>query len=300
MQLDEYLNLLESQGVAAIETENCSWQQIGPRGFITAPGCFPVSVRGSDIRMMFLRGALFLRVIEPESQIQSEHERWHRYVAEPPYDLDHLGKKARNQTRRGCENCEVRRVSFEQIVEEGVQANIDTHQRHGLSDETSDDAVAEWKSKTREYARWPDVRAYAAFVSGLDHEMAAFLISILVGTSWFISVHRSTNEGLSHYPNNALIFEATKDLLNDWQGELVINGIESLEENEGLRRFKTGLGFQLEPVRHRLLFHPLVQPLLNQSAKSLVIKMSRQLEKMHLISSRLQKRISAFYDLHLP
>ncbi len=300
MQLNDYLSFIKSLGLVTIKTNNCAWQEIGSRAFITAPESFPVFLQDSDIRRMFFgKGALFLRIIEPENKIRSESEQWHRFICRSPYDLKNLTKKTRNQTRRGLEHCQVRRITFDQLAEEGVQANIDTHKRHGLIDETTNKAIDKWKNQIRGYRRWPDVRTYAAIINEPATPIAAFVITILIGDSWIISVHRSTDDSLSYYPNNALIYQTTKDLLNEPGVKLVTYGLEPLGKNESLKRFKVGLGFQPQPVRHRVLIHPLIRPLLSQPVKPLTIKVSHHLLKLGLISNRAQKQITSFYEYYL-
>ena len=299
MQIEEYISFVKAIGQKPVKTENCYWQRIHPVGYITAPEGFPVRVESTDIQqMLWKKGALLLRVIEPEHKIQTKHELWHRYECTEPYDLGSLGQKARNQTRRGLENCEIRQISPEQLAEEGLPATVDTYKRHGDHiDKMSSDDILAWKRSLEVYSQYPDIRVYGAFVKDLEYRLSAYLIVILVGECWYISIHRSTSESLPFYPNNALVFSVTQDLLVHTESSIVSYGIESIEKNPNLKRFKVNMGYQLQPVRQRILFHPIMRPIVNRPVLSFVVRMSSAIQKMRLIDDHTLGRLALLHEL---
>ena len=301
MQVREYLAFLAARAIKTAITKNCCWQQFGSVGYVTAPEGFPVHVEATDIRQMFWnKGGLFLRVIEPENEIQAKHELWHRYVCTKPYALSSLSTKARNQTRRGLERCLVRQISFEQLAQEGLPATLDTHKRHALSVEMSEEEIRTWQRSIKAYGQCPDIRAYGAFVKDLDYRLSAYVIVILVEDCWFISVHRSTSESRPFYANNALVFSVTQDLLAHAEGSMVFYGLESVEENPGLKHFKVSMGYRLQPVRQRILFHPLIRPIINRPVLSSLIRISNYVQKVRLMDNSTLRRAAQLYKWLYP
>ena len=61
---------------------------------------------------------------------------------------------------------------------------------------------------------------------------------------------------LKHYPNNALIYWLTEEMLVRRGVREVTFGIESPEPVEELDAFKLQMGFHKKPLRQRVVFHP--------------------------------------------
>jgi hypothetical protein len=79
------------------------------------------------------------------------------------------------------------------------------------------------------------------------------------------------------YPNNALIFSVTEEMLVRRRVREVTFGLESLEPVAPLDQFKFSMGFERKPLRQRIVFRPSLAKLLRQSSvRSLVRRWTAQ------------------------
>jgi hypothetical protein len=107
------------------------------------------------------------------------------------------------------------------------------------------------------------MEGWGAFVQG---ELAAFLLTAELGDCVEFLLARSRSDLLDAYPNNALIFTVAEHLLVKRRVSKITFGLESLEPVGPLDQFKFGMGFRREPIRQRVVFHPVLQTLLRSAA----------------------------------
>jgi hypothetical protein len=96
--------------------------------------------------------------------------------------------------------------------------------------------------------------------------MAAFLVSVRFDDSVEFMLARSRSDCLDAYPNNALIFEVARLMLEERGMRQITFGLESLEPVAALDQFKFGMGFRAAPLRQQVVFHPLLRALLQPRA----------------------------------
>ena len=63
---------------------------------------------------------------------------------------------------------------------------------------------------------------------------------------------------LKHYPNNALTYFLTEEMLVKRGLREVTYGIESLEETKSVDSFKLSMGYEKQPIRQKIVFRPLI------------------------------------------
>jgi len=97
----------------------------------------------------------------------------------------------------------------------------------------------------------------------VDGYLAAYLVTLWVEDWAYILINRSANAYLRFYPNNALIFTVTQQLLSRPGISTVSYGWEPLYPLESLEHFKLRMGFAKEPVRQCIILTPWLRPLLN-------------------------------------
>jgi hypothetical protein len=95
--------------------------------------------------------------------------------------------------------------------------------------------------------------------------LAAFLVTVTFEDSVEFLLARSRTDQLGAYPNNALLFYVTQEMLVRRKVREITFGLESLEPVGPLDQFKFAMGFRPGPIRQRVVFHPLVRALLRQA-----------------------------------
>ncbi len=133
-----------------------------------------------------------------------------------------------------------------------------------------------WRRYCRAASRFEDAEAFAAFAEG---QLAGFVTTVVIEDVCHIGFVYSLRSLLRAYPNNALIFTITRDMLARSDVHWVDLGLESLERMDSLEHFKLGMGFRKEPVRQHVVLNPLVRPIFNRAtvvlARSFIRKWGR-------------------------
>lgn len=187
------------------------------------------------------------------------------------YDLSLLHQKARNQTRRGLDNCIVKQASFAYLAEHGHALNVDTFLRQGRDPQTITEQ--QWRRYCDAASQIPDFEAWGAFVGDC---LAAFMVTALVEDSFSILHQSAATDYLKYYPNNALVFTVTKLKLSCPEVGYVSYGLKSLDDTAGLDHFKLRMGFEIMSFKECIVFNPLLKPFLRLGGGKLIDWMAQR------------------------
>jgi hypothetical protein len=157
------------------------------------------------------------------------------------YDLQALGRKARNQTRVGLRGCEVRPLTWAE-TSAAFDLSRETCARQGRKPEFSANG---WKRLCDAAEALPGFQPWGSLVEG---RLAACAIVLDCGRYANILYQYSRTSLLPQYPNNALTFVMTRDLLRRPGTEVVCYGPEPLEDLADLNRFKVQMGYGEQPI----------------------------------------------------
>ena len=171
----------------------------------------------------------------------------------PNYGFETLSANVRSKVRRGLKRCRVEAVSCAVAATAGRQAHADTVGRQrrvgGLDG-------LRWERFWSAAAATPGIEVWGAWC---DEDLAAFLVSVTFEDCVEFLLARSRSEHLGAYPNNALLFTVTEEMLGRRRVGRITFGLESLEAVGPLDQFKFGMGFRAEPLCQRVVLHPLVR-----------------------------------------
>lgn len=260
-----FAEFLARQGHTILQTESCYWYDAQPGFYFYFPYHRLIEPSAEELRTL-RRGRLFIGArffVPPQTGVRNSYLL---VCDDKNYSLDSVDARyARRQTRRGLEHFEIRRVEFADLAESGLPLVQDTLTRQGRS------------RKTWDAARW---RAYCLAADGLDgfeawgayreDQLAAFMITFLMEDHFTILHHSSATEFLPLYSNNALVYWVTKQKLSDPRISCVFYGPESLDAPESLDKFKFRMGFTTRPMDQKIVFNPLVKPLINPISQKMV------------------------------
>jgi len=268
MNASHFAEFWQAQGYRVIETASCFWYNARRFSFMSIPYHREVAPGSSELRRLFFTGPALAARFFPADD--SEADRGLFVCSDRNYSLGSLGKKARNQTRRGLESCSVEQIDFEYLARHGQPINGDTWVRQGRSPKSMGDR--QWRAYCAA-AHPPDFEAWGAFAEG---ELAAFLIAALVEDCLSILHQASATALLAAYPNNALTFTVTERRLACPQVSYISYGLKSLEDTSTLDHFKFQMGYRLKPRGDRVVLHPFLRPLVGLGGKQLVTAMARR------------------------
>jgi len=247
-QINAMGQFYERLGHRVVVSESACWYEVQPRVF----HCFPNFrlVEPSEEEIDSLMGRYNLRALRYPTSLSSFGFLSNVAVnTNRDYDLKDLHQKARNQTRRGLENCRVEQIDFDYLAEHGLALNQDTAARQGFDNLYAD--ADYWRRYCAAAKQSEGVTAWGAFV---EDELAAFLVSIEVDgwAEWV--VNHSSNVLRKKYPNNALAFKAAQYFFQQKNCAGICYGLGSLEPTPSLDHFKQRMGWTLQPIKQRLVF----------------------------------------------
>ncbi len=254
MSPNEITAFFETRRHRVFKTQSCWWyNEYHQRRILQS---FPIhrliNPGRKEIADLFqsARGTLAVRFIGPAESKGQVSSIW---VCRKPYDLKSLSAKSRNQTRRGLEKCQVRKMTWEEVEAVATEAHTDTMKRHELNGARSLGFGIYLKE-------CPAYEAWGAFADGA---LAAFMVTLWVEDWVHILIQRSVNSYLKFRPNNALVFGVVKEILSRQGVSAVSYGLEPLNSLQSLEDFKLGMGFVKEPVCQRIIVAPWLKPLIN-------------------------------------
>jgi hypothetical protein len=166
------------------------------------------------------------------------------------YSMEDFSGNTRSKIRRGLKSNEIRRVSGAELGRAGEQAFLDTVERPGRADRYG---LERWHRLLDAADRTPGIEIWSAWSEGT---LNAYLLIMVFERSCEFYEARSRNDALRHYPNNALLYTVTEDILVHRGLDEVTFGIEGLEDLDSLDQFKLGMGFVRKPIRQHVIFHP--------------------------------------------
>lgn len=268
MKAEDFARFWQHQGHRVIQTSSCLWYNAHPWSYLSTPYHRLLTPTQGEIRRVLWGGpALVLRYPAP---IQGDTTRGGLFVcSNRTYDLSSLGKKARNQTRRGLERCTVRPIELSWLAEHGHLLNVETLARQGRAADSL--TLTQWKAYCRAAGEIAGFEAWGAFVG---EQLAAFMVAALVEEWFSILCQASRTSTLELSPNNALVYVVTQAKLRSCDVGHVSYGMKSLEATGGLDHFKEQMGFHLQPFRECVVLHPVLRIVSRVGAQAMVERLA--------------------------
>lgn len=246
---------LKQLGHRIIPSPSAHWYDAAPGIFWAFPYCRVISPSEKELRSVFRKGrAIALRYSAPLSSSVGKVS-YHVVCSNPLYGLEHVSRQTRQNIRKGIEYSTIEPISFTRLANEGWTLRAETLVRQGRIKAESE---AWWKKLCLSAERLPGFEAWGAIHDG---KLVAALIVFLAGDSYLMLYQQSLTAHLKFGVNNALGFFFTRNALAKPGVKRLFYGLESLDAPEKVDEFKFRMGYVAEPVRQRVLFHPVLKSL---------------------------------------
>jgi hypothetical protein len=255
MSLADYVRFHERLGKHVVWLDGIPFSEYRRRFLWSLPRFREYTVSEAQVRRLLGRRALGAIAITSQ---RTERRAALCVANAADYGLMSLQKKTRNRTRRGLENCEIRRIGWDEMQARGLEINREALSRQGRSAQLGDHAW--WRDQCEASAEFDAVQAWGAYVGG---ELASYVHLIIhaedsTGTGRPVAnvMHfMSGNAHLRSYPNEALIFTITNDLL-EGGCEFVVLG--SVSDDEHLFAWKRHMGYAIRSSSYHVVASPLL------------------------------------------
>jgi hypothetical protein len=250
MLIESLLEWIRRQGLRVVSTEASHWYEAGPRIYQAIPYHQVITPSQEELReLLFRQRAIGLRystgLDEPEGRVS-----YHVVNADKAYDLAQLPKKARYDVRKGLEYAVVEPTSFGRLAAEGWNLRQDTLKRQGR---TGAETPAWWERLCTSAEGLPGFETWAAIHEG---RLVAALLACTTGDCCSVLYQQSLTDALEYGVNNALTYCFTKEAIARPEVTKVFYGLDSLDADENVDRFKFRMNYVAQPVRQRVVFHP--------------------------------------------
>lgn len=260
-----YADFLRALGHRVVQTRSAYWYDAKRFFFLSAPPHRLYEPAEDELRSVLRRlPCLGVRFASP---MEAAGKPSYQIVCDNPgYGIEALSGNVRSKVRRGLKRCEVAPAPLSVIATAGKRAHEDTVARQGRDGVL---AGSRWDQFFAAAAATPGFEGWAAWTGDA---LAAFLVTVTFEDSVEFLLARSCSDQLGAYPNNALLFRVTQEMLVQRQVREITFGLESLEPVGPLDQFKFSMGFHARPLRQRVVFHPVVRALLRHAVVRAVVR----------------------------
>lgn len=255
--LQTYGEFLRRLGHHVVEEESGSWYDAQPGFYFRFPYHRVADPSADEMRSILLRRfCIGARYFVPMPSFGKPS--YLMVCSDRAYDITSVDKhSARRNTRRGLENFTIREMPLLELSDFGHHLYHDTLLRQGR------DPRAWTEAGWRRYCEATDgLDGFAAWGAFADGELASFLVAFLVEDHLTILHQCSATRFLHSYPNNALVFVVTREALARSEIAAVQYGPQSLDAPPSLDEFKATMGYLPQPMKQRIVFNPVVRPLI--------------------------------------
>jgi hypothetical protein len=255
------------QGFQVVRTASSFWVNLGRRVYQAFPYHWLIQPDRQELdEFLQSHKALGLRYSTPLEEARGCLS-YHAVYEDKAYDLKGLKKWARKNVRRGLRNCQVEPISFSRLAQEGWALQVDTLKRQGRRVPMPFKA---WQRICLSAADLPGFEAWGALVDG---SLGASVISLKMEDGYYLLYQQCHSQYLGRHINNALSFAVTETLVHRKDHGSILYGLHSLDAPARVDEFKFRMGYHPKPVRQRVVFHPLLKPLINQASHDAVRKL---------------------------
>jgi len=259
MNADIYAEWLRRQGHHVIRTPSSFWYEIGPRVYQAIPPHWLISPPQQELHHLLTQnkaiGLRYSTALDSSSGAVS----YHVVYEEPEYKLSDLSQKTRWTVRRGLKNVSVEPISFSRLASEGWLLTVETLGRQGR---VGAESQHRRESLCRSADGLPGFEAWAAIADG---KLVASLLAFTCDDCCIFLYLQSLTEYLKKRVNNALVYVFTSEALQRPGITCLFCGSQSLDAPASVDEFKFHMNYTAKPVRQRVVFHPCLAPILNQT-----------------------------------
>ena len=244
---DGLLEFYDRAGFTVHNAGSSWWYEAASKFLLGVPTHIPLDLSTDDAqRIIKDSGSFGIRYVTPNNNEGSES--WQMSASGEDYSLDNFSSNTRSKLRRGIRQNDIRRIAGAELIEVGEQAYQDTVGRQQRAGRYT---IDRWHRLMKAADETDGIEIWSAWN---ENELAAYLLVMVFEDTCELYEARSRNDKLRVYPNNALIYTVTEDMLVNRKLKEVTFGIEGLEELESLDAFKLTMGFVKKPIRQRVVF----------------------------------------------
>lgn len=289
--------LLERRGRRVCQAGGVWWTNVDvdSRYFVSLPDQETIAPRREELLEVFRQGGGL--VLRYPSREQAGLPCGAYVVQDRGYSLARLQKRTRNFVRRGLESCQVRPVERAELLEQGLELNLDTMARHGrMRPEFGDPRT--WARTVEAVYNSPGSECWGAFVGD---RMASYVMSCRDSGWEHLLIQMSRAELLKSYPNHAIDYMLIERAMANPDVQGVCLGSLPLRQGEGLHNYKIRMGYEVLPQDAVVVVQPFLEPLATSRWAQPLLRRAGRVSQLAGLAERLDilatgSRVSSLGD----
>ncbi len=251
---------LRRQGHRVTFSRSSCWYNAAPGILQAFPYHLLITPSEEELRQVFREGRAYgLRYSTPLRSPVGKLS-YHIVYSGPVFGFDQVSRQTRQNVRKGIEYAVIEPISFARLAEEGWAVRADTLARQSRLGAENE---AWWR---RLCLSAEGLAGFEAWGASRDGKLVAALIAYLAGDTFLMLYQQSLTAHLKFGVNNALGFVFSQKSLARPEVKKLFYGLHSLDASWKVDEFKLRMGYTAEPVRQRVLFHPVLRPAVNPAA----------------------------------
>ncbi len=264
MEQESLIEWLSRQGHQIIKTESSYWYDIGPKVYQAFPYHLLITPSNDEILNFFRQSkAIGIRFSTPLKQPEGQLS-YHVVYDQANYEFADLPKKARHDVTRGLEYASYECIPLKQLAKEGWKLREDTLVRQGRQNAES---RSFWEALCLSADGLPCFETWGALHEG---DLVASLLACTINDTIGILYQQSLTQHLKFGINNALTYTFTREVLNRPGIRCIFYGLHSLDAPASVDDYKFRMRYSPKPVRQRVVFNPLIAPLIRPFSHSIL------------------------------
>lgn len=264
MEQELSIEWLYRQGHQIINTESSYWYDIGPKVYQAFPYHKLITPSNDEILDLFRQSrAIGIRFSTPLNQPEGQLS-YHVVYDQATYDFAGLPKKARHDVTRGLEYASYESIPMIRLAKDGWKLREDTLVRQGRQNAESKNF---WETLCLSADGLPCFEAWGALHEGA---LVASLFACTIDDTVGIFYQQSLTDHLKSGINNALTYTFTQEVLSRSGIRCIFYGLHSLDAPTTVDEYKFRMRYLPRPVRQRVVFNPLIAPLIKPLSHSLI------------------------------
>ena len=260
---------LRRQRYRVVRTASSYWYEASPRVYQAFPYHWAIEPPEEELRNLLVRnGAVALRYSAPLTYGRGKLS-YHVVCTNAAFGLSSLPRQAQQSVRKGLEYACVEPIPLPRLASEGWALRQDSLERQGR---VSAETEPWWRRLCLSAEGLPGFEAWGAIHDG---QLVASFLAFTCDDCFTLLYEQSASAHLEYRVNNAIYFRVTQQALQRPGLSGVFLGLHSLDAPASIDQFKFRMGYTAKPVRQRVVFHPLLAPLLNRASHAAIKRVLR-------------------------
>ena len=257
LDAQEYIKFWQENGLEAFYIDDFPWTKyqntLQPA---ILPGPYePPEFTESQIKTLLKKNkSPFARWL---SNSQDQPTEWWWIICRPPFSIDILSHKARNQTKKALTNCIVRLISPQELIKIGYNCYMASCQTHK---KTSFQSRMQWEKFISSHIKYHCFDFWGIFVK---NELIGYAKCVKIEKKVNLSAIWYNPNFREYYPIYALIYTLLDYYLSKQQYEYVANGMRSIAHDTQMQEFLiTKFNFHKEFCRLNIVYSPFFESII--------------------------------------